>query len=166
MTACTPSLPDSVEVRESGIHGRGVFARRVIPEGTPIFEYVGERISKSESLRRCEANNAYIFHLDDEYDLDGNVEWNPARLVNHSCAPNCEAAWEEGHILIRALRVVRAGEELTFNYGYDLLDYREHPCRCGAPECVGFIIAETFFPLLRRAGRLSPKPEAAPMPES
>ena len=57
----------------------------------PVLEYVGEKISKSESLRRCEENNEYIFTLNEQEDLDGNVEWNPARFINHSCVPNCDA---------------------------------------------------------------------------
>jgi uncharacterized protein len=131
--------------RTSGIHGTGGFARVGIPAETNIVEYVGERISKAESLRRCELDNEYIFDLDEETDLDGNVEWNPARFINHSCSPNCEAQWDEEHIWIVALRDIRAGEELTFNYGYDLVDFEEHPCRCGAPNCVGYIVAEEFF---------------------
>jgi uncharacterized protein len=135
--------------RRSRIHGQGGFARHDIPAGTRLVEYVGEKISKAESLLRCEANNEYIFTLDDASDLDGNVPWNPARFINHGCAPNCEAEWEEEHIWIVALRDIRAGEELTFNYGYDLEDYRKHPCRCGAPECVGYIVAEEFFDHVR-----------------
>lgn len=142
-------LPKSIEVRDSPIHGRGIFAKTGIPAGTRLLEYVGEKISKSESLRRCEANNECIFEIDDQFDLDGNVDWNPARLINHSCSPNCEAEWEGGRIYIQTIRDIHAGEELSFNYGYDLVDYREHPCRCGAADCVGFIVAEEFFPTLR-----------------
>ena len=152
MPGCDTGL---VEFRSSAIDRRGGFARTGIPAGTRVIEYVGERISKAESLRRCEANNEYIFTLDDEHDLDGNVPWNPARLLNHSCAPNCEAELDEGRIWIIALRDIRAGEELTFNYGYDLENYREHPCRCGATECVGFIVAEEYFDHLRRQRELA-----------
>ena len=134
-----------IAFRPSPIHGLGGFTKVGIAQGTRIIEYVGERISKSESLRRCEGNNGFIFALNDEGDLDGNVAWNPARFLNHSCAPNCEAELEEGGIWIVALRDIRAGEEITFNYGYDLVDYREYPCRCGAPGCVGYIVAEEFF---------------------
>ena len=56
--------------RSSAIHGTGGFARADIPVGTRLIEYVGERISKAEALRRCESNNPYIFSLDDEFDLD------------------------------------------------------------------------------------------------
>ena len=138
-----------ISFRRSCIHGTGGFARRAILAGTRLIEYVGEKITKAESLRRCEANNEYIFTIDDQYDLDGSVEWNPARFINHTCAPNCEAEWDEDRIWIVALRDIPAGEELSFNYGYDLEDYREHPCRCGAPECVGYIVAEEFFEHVR-----------------
>ena len=141
--------------RRSRIHGTGGFARRVIPAGQRLIEYVGEKITKAESLRRCEADNAYIFTVDEEHDLDGNVPWNPARFLNHSCAPNCEAEWDDRRIWIVTLREIAPGEELTFNYGYDLEDYREHPCRCGAPNCVGYIVAEEYFDHVRRQRELT-----------
>ena len=143
------SETELVVFRRSAIHGTGGFARRSIPAGTTVIEYVGEKITKAESLVRCEANNEYIFTLDDDFDLDGNVPWNLARFLNHSCAPNCEAELEAGRILIIATRDIVAGEELTFNYGYDLADYRDHPCRCGSAECVGFIVAGEFFAHVR-----------------
>jgi SET domain-containing protein len=129
----------------SAIDGCGGFARRNIQIGTRIIQYVGEIITKSESIRRCELNNAYIFFLDDVHDLDGNVDWNPARFLNHSCAPNCEAYFEDGEIWIYAIRDIQVGEELTFNYGYDLEDYKDHPCSCGASNCVRYIVAEELF---------------------
>ena len=138
-----------VQVRLSPIHGTGAFARTDIPAGTRVIEYIGERISKEESIRRCERNNEYIFALNEQFDLDGNIPANAARYLNHSCVPNCEAELQEGHIWIVARRGIRAGEELTFNYGFDLIDYREHPCRCGAAECAGYIVAEEFFEHLR-----------------
>jgi hypothetical protein len=144
-----------LEVRQSAIHGTGGYARRTIPAGARVIEYVGERISKEESHRRCEAGNEYIFTIDEQWDLDGKVTWNPARFINHSCAPNCEAEWDEARIFINALRDIQPGEELTFNYNYDLEDYREHPCRCGTPACVGYIVAEEFFEQVRRAVTLT-----------
>ncbi len=139
------------ELRPSPIHGQGGYAVADIPEGTRIMPYVGERIDKQESLRRCEQNNPFIFYLNDEFDLDGSAADNPAKWLNHSCAPNCEAVLVEGGIWIVARRTIRAGEELTFNYGYDLEALREHPCRCGAPDCVGYIVAEEYHPQLRFA---------------
>ena len=134
-----------VRFKGSPIHGTGGFAKAAIRKGTRIVEYRGERISKGESLRRCEQNNEYIFALNDEQNLDGNVAWNPARFINHSCAPNCEAERESGHIWIVATRDIGAGEEITFNYGYDLEDYKDYPCQCGSPNCVGYMVAEAFF---------------------
>ena len=134
----------------SPIHGLGGFARHDIPAGTRVIEYVGEKITKRESLARCERSNEYIFAIDDAHDLDGNVSWNPARFLNHSCAPNCEAQFIDGQIWLVAIREIRVGEELTFNYSYDLEDYREHPCRCGAASCVGYVVAEEFFDHVRR----------------
>src|ERR1051325_6927530 len=85
-----------VVFQSSPIHGTGGFARSDIAAGARVLEYVGEKITKAESLRRCEAHNEYLFALDDEFDLDGNVSWNPARFLNHSCEPNCEAELDDG----------------------------------------------------------------------
>ena len=139
----------------SPIHGIGGFAKTPIGKATRIIEYVGERISKGESLQSCEQNNAFIFTLTKDQDLDGNVPWNPARLINHSCAPNCEAELDNERIWIVATRDILAGEEITFNYGYDLESYLDYPCQCGAPNCVGYMVAEEFFEhvLSRRALR-------------
>jgi SET domain-containing protein len=131
--------------RSSPIHGTGGFAKAAIRKGTRVVEYLGERITKQESLFRCERNNEYIFALSDQHDLDGDVDWNPARFLNHSCAPNCEAELQDGRIWIVSSCDIEAGKEITFNYGYDLVDYRDYPCRCGSPRCVGYIVAEEFF---------------------
>ena len=127
--------------KPSPIHGTGGFAKTPVIMGTLVIEYVGNRITKQECIERCRRGNEYIFRLDEETDLDGDVGWNPARFLNHSCAPNCEAELIDGKVWIVALRDIATGEEITFDYGYDLEDYREHPCRCGAPDCVGFIVA-------------------------
>ena len=145
--------------RSSVIHGTGGYARRDMAAGTRVIEYVGERITKAESLRRCELDNQYIFELDEEVDVDGNVPWNPARFINHSCAPNCEAELDGGRVWIVALRDIKVGDELTFNYGYDLEDYREHPCCCGSRDCVGYMVAEEFFEHVRKQNRLKTEVE-------
>jgi SET domain-containing protein len=145
-------VPDWLVFQASPIHGTGGFARRPIPRGTRVIEYRGEEITKAESLRRCELENPFIFALDAERDLDGNVAWNPARLLNHSCDPNCEALKEEGCIWITARREIMAGEEVTFNYGYELVDYEDHPCRCGAYGCAGYMVAEEYLEHVRSRG--------------
>lgn len=139
------------EVRASAIHGMGMFAKTDIPAESRILEYVGERVDKKESERRRKAGNFFVFIVTDDFDIDGLVDWNPARFINHSCGPNSEAREEEEQIWIYALRDIKAGEELSFNYGYDLQDYEEHPCRCGAANCIGFMVAEEHFEDVRRA---------------
>ena len=147
------TAPDNSFVRftDSPIHGQGGFAKCDIPAGTRIIEYLGERIDKVEAQKRCEDDNRYIFYIDETWDIDGNVPWNPARLLNHSCVPNCETELDEdeGRVWIDALRDIKAGEELAFNYCYDLTDFQDHPCRCGTKECVGFIVAEEHFDHVR-----------------
>ena len=83
----------------------------------------------------------YIFELDDKWDIDGNFEYNDARFINHACRTNCEAVSEDGSIWIYATRDIKAGEELLYNYGYALEHFLDHPCHCGFPECVGYIVA-------------------------
>jgi SET domain-containing protein len=123
-----------------------------------VAEYVGRKITKLESLASCEENNPYIFAVDAEFDLDGDVEWNPARYFNHKCDPNCEAENIDGRIWIIARRAIKAGEEITFNYGYDLESYKEYPCQCGAANCVGYIVAEEFFADLIKQRALAAEP--------
>lgn len=139
-----------VLIKQSAIHGLGGYAREDIRSGTRVIEYLGQKIGKAESLRRCQENNEYIFTLDEQHDLDGAVEWNPARFLNHSCQPNCEAEVDASRIWIVALRDIQTGEELTFNYGFDLEDYRDYPCHCGTSRCVGYIVAEEFFEHVRQ----------------
>lgn len=144
----------------SGIHGRGIFATRKIRKGTRIIEYIGERIDKAESNRRglalFEASqrtggaSVYIFEVTDEWDLDGNKPNNPARLINHSCDPNCEMVNEDNRLYLFALRDIVRGEELSFDYGYDVAHYLDHPCRCGSPQCVGYIVSRSQWGKLRR----------------
>lgn len=143
-------LPANLKLARSGVHGYGLFARGPITGGTRIIEYVGERITKAEAYRREERRLArrvsgeddcvYIFDLNKRHDIDGDVTWNIARRINHSCGPNCEIQVSRGHIWIVAIRDIAPGEELHYDYGFDFTNWREHPCRCGAAECVGYIV--------------------------
>ena len=142
-------MTNCVELRSSSIHACGAFAAGFIRRGRRVLEYTGQRITKAEALVRCEAGNYFIFNLDKKWDLDGDVPTNPARFINHSCAPNCDAEQDGKRIWIVARRDIQPGEELTFNYGYTLEDYLDHPCRCATPECVGYIVAEELIPELR-----------------
>ncbi len=147
------------EVRDSEIHGRGVYSKAFIPKETQIIEYIGELIDKDESEKRALSQHAkskktgdaavYIFTLSKNYDIDGNVPWNTARLINHSCNPNCEA-WVIGRrIYIYSLRDIQKGEELSFDYGFDIECFEDHPCRCGSGDCVGYIVSRSQWPDLK-----------------
>lgn len=140
-------------LRSSAIHGRGLYAIKAVPRGTRIIEYLGERITKAESERREERRLerarlgrddgcVYIFELNKRHDLDGSAAWNTARLINHSCDGNCESRKIRGRIWIVATRDIAEGEELTFDYGFGVEDWRSHPCRCGTAKCVGYIVAK------------------------
>lgn len=140
------------KVDHSSIHQRGLFAVCAIRAGTEIVRYVGEKISKKESTRRAleweekaRKNNegmVYIFELDENWDIDGRTENNPARYMNHSCDGNCEAIHCDGEIWMVARRDISEGEELVFDYGYAMEQFLDHPCNCGADNCIGYIVRE------------------------
>ena len=160
------------EVRGSTIHGRGVYATGAIAAEGKIIEYVGEIITKEESGKRgtkqqerADAHGdaaVYIFNLTKKCDIDGNVPWNVARLINHSCEPNCEA-WSRGkRIFIHALTDIAEGEELTFDYGFDVECYEDHPCLCGRVSCVGYIVSRSQWEILDdKLGRTKPSEKAS-----
>lgn len=145
---------DYVEVRGSEIHGQGVYCIEPIEKEQYFIEYVGNLIDKEESERRAwkqyeehektGAAAVYIFNLTKKWDLDGNVEWNPARLINHSCEPNSEAIQDGKRVYLQALRDIEVGEEITFDYGFDVDCYEDHPCRCGSPKCIGYIVGRDY----------------------
>ncbi|MDH4376884.1 MAG: SET domain-containing protein-lysine N-methyltransferase [Ramlibacter sp.] len=141
-----------IQVRRSGVHGRGVFALQDIAEGEPIIEYVGEIITWKEALRRhphdpTDPNHTFYFHIDDGRVIDALYGGNSSRWINHSCDPSCEADEEEGRVFIKALRNIHAGEELSYDYGliidapYTKKLKAEYPCWCGAASCRGTLLA-------------------------
>ena len=145
-----PTSTPWARTADSAIHGRGMYATKAIPSGTRIIAYDGELITKAESDRREQARLerlargedgcVYIFNLNKRHDLDGSAEWNSARLINHSCEPNCRAETIRGRVWIIAKRDIAEGAELTFDYGYGFKEWRTHPCRCGAKRCPGYIV--------------------------
>jgi SET domain-containing protein len=151
-----PALPVAAApyfvVRHSPIHGNGVFAARKIPAETCIIEYEGERISAEEAAERGSSNpenpfHTFFFSLEDGRLIDGGSHGNESRWINHSCEPNCEAREEDGRVFIYALRDIRRGEELNYDYGL-VVEERHTPklkqaygCRCGAASCRGTMLA-------------------------
>ena len=105
-TASAPrpgTVKGRLEVRASGVHGKGVFALVPIEEGELVLEYVGEVISWDEALRRhphdpSQPDHTFYFHLSDELAIDGKVGGNASKWINHSCDPNVEADDETGRV--------------------------------------------------------------------
>ena len=142
-----------IVVRNSPIHGRGVFALRRIPKGTRIIEYKGTLITDKEADRRfgrLQENSAHtmLFSVDGGMVIDATRRGNSARWINHSCAPNCEIEEESQRIFIEARRAIRRGEELTYDYNLQIGERhtakakREHACLCGAKRCRGTLLGE------------------------
>ena len=146
------ALPRPFTIRESSVQGKGAFAWRWIPAGTRIIEYVGDRISPDQADLRYDdehmrRHHTFLFAVDDDTVIDAGVGGNEARFINHSCEPNCEAVDYDGRIFIEALRDIAPGEELFYDYAYELDEKvtpalrKRYPCRCGSPGCRGTILA-------------------------
>ncbi|MBK1686543.1 SET domain-containing protein [Rubrivivax gelatinosus] len=152
-----PAAPKSdsrrIQVRRSGVHGKGVFALQAIAAGTRLIEYKGELIGWPEALRRhphdpAQPNHTFYFHVDDGHVIDANVGGNASRWINHACDPNCEAQQlDDGRVFIDALRDILPGEELFYDYGlviderYTARLKKEYACHCGSPNCRGTMLA-------------------------
>ncbi len=144
-----------IQVRRSGVHGKGVFALVDIPRGTRIIEYVGEIISWDEAQERHphdpeDPNHTFYFHIDEDRVIDALHGGNASRWINHSCAPNCIADEQDGRIFIKARRAIRAGEELNYDYGLVIDEplteelKAEFACHCGSRKCRGTLLASTL----------------------
>jgi len=137
-------------VRESKIHGRGVYAIAPIRRGTRIIEYLGERISHAEADRRYDTKDddghTFLFIASRRTVIDAGVDGNGARFINHSCAPNCETVIERSRVFIDAIRNIKPGDELGYDYQLTWESTDEpaelalYSCRCGAPKCRGTML--------------------------
>ncbi len=143
---------DFIRVGKSRIHGQGVFAKRKIPKGTRIIEYLGDRVPLTDlllDLNEGKEPNFYAFGLDSSTFIDGTKNGNEARFINHSCQPNCESYIFDQKVYIYAMRDIRRFEELTFDYqlGNPFKKIKNakivnlYKCNCGAPECRGTMIS-------------------------
>jgi len=141
-----------IQTRRSTIHGKGVFAVQAIAQGETIIEYTGEVISWAQAQERhphdpLDPNHTFYFHIDENHVIDALYGGNTSRWINHACDPNCEASQQGLRVFIKALRPIAPGEELRYDYGL-VIDQRytaklkaEYPCRCGAPQCRGTLLA-------------------------
>lgn len=127
----------AVEVQPSRIDGQGAFAAEAIPARRKIGEIRGEAISVREARRRAKGvARIMIVELSDKRAIDASNSPDPLRFTNHSCQPNAVLRIRQGRVEFYAMRDVRAGEELTANYGETHHEGKLR-CRCGAPGCVG-----------------------------
>jgi len=153
------------EVRHSPIHGYGVFAARRIRKGTTVVEYLGDRVSHAQADARYEDkdpndNHTFLFTVDAKTVIDGGVNGNEARFINHGCDPNCESSTRNKRIFIDAIRTIQPGEELAYDYQIQR-DSDDAPnvdeifaCRCGAKNCRGSMLEAPKKP--RKAARRPP----------
>ena len=132
------------KVKKSNIDKNGLCAAKNIKAGTRIIDYIGKIITKKQVEDNPKFDNEkdiYLFNLNSKYDLDGNFSFNTARLINHSCNPNCEVSGKGLKLSIYALRDIQNGEELSYDYGFSYdKDYKQFPCKCGQKNCVGYIV--------------------------
>lgn len=153
--------PSAIAVRHSPVHGNGVFSTRKIAAGSCIVEYKGERITARQAEKRSGADpenpfHTFFFSLEGGRLIDGAANGNDARWINHCCAPNCEAREEDGRIFIYALRDIRRGEELNYDYGLVIGERhtqavkRAYGCLCGAQTCRQTMLAP------KRRGKKTP----------
>lgn len=140
-----------IEARHSSIHGTGVYAIAPIKKGTRIIEYLGERISHDEADSRYERKgdddgHTFLFIASNRTVIDAGVNGNEARFINHSCAPNCETVIENSRVYIDAIRSIKPGEELGYDYQLtwestdDAEELALYACRCGAKKCRGTML--------------------------
>ena len=163
-------------VRRSKIHGNGVYAAREIPKGARIVEYLGERISHAQADARYEEKgqddgHTFLFVVSSKVVIDAGVDGNDARFINHSCDPNCETVIEGGRVFIEAVRDIRKGEELGYEYGLtwestdDPDELANYACRCGAAKCRGSMLDPVPLDKKRakKAKRRAAEKKAAPV---
>ena len=153
-----PDAGRRIQTRVSNVHGKGVFAVQDLAEGETLIEYVGEVVTWKEALRRHphdpkDPNHTFYFHIDEKHVIDAKYGGNSSRWINHSCEPNCEPWLVEGkrgpasdRVVIQARRRIRAGEELSYDYGITTeepvtaAERRMWKCRCGARTCRGTML--------------------------
>ena len=134
------------KIKKSNIDNKGLYASKNIKAKQIVIHYKGKLVTKKEVEKNPKFDNdkaIYLFNVNNRYDLDGDFEYNDARLINHSCNPNCEVNGKGLKLWIFALRDIKKGEELSYDYGFGYdEDYRQFVCKCGAKNCVGYIVRE------------------------
>lgn len=140
---------DLLEIRQSGVHGTGVYAKQTIRKGRRIIEYTGRIVPWKEASDQADGPHTFLFGLTNGRDvIDPDVGGNEARWINHSCDPNCEAIEEGNRVFIYALKPLQPGDELFYDYGLEVDQPRtaalekEYKCFCGAVRCRGTLLGK------------------------
>ena len=149
--------------KKSKIHGIGIIASTDIKKNTKIIQYVGDKITKKQGdirsaerikkyLNKKNEGSVYVFELNKKYDIDGSPLHNKARYINHSCDPNCEVDIIDNEIWIISIKRIKKGDELNYDYGYpfDKDDFRDHICKCGSKNCIGYIVSQDYWPKYKK----------------
>jgi uncharacterized protein len=112
--------------------GLGLFATTPIAKGTFIVEYRGRRIGHAEAERREARGARYMFEIDGRATIDGSSRRNLARYANHSCRPNAESDLRKGKVILRAIKDIAPGEQITYDYGRDYFELflKRSGCKC------------------------------------
>lgn len=113
--------------------GLGFFALKPIPAGKKIVEYTGPLVSNAYVERR--ETGKYFFGVNSKWSIDGTPRSNVARYINHSCRPNCEALISGRRVWIYSMRNIKAGEELTYDYGKEYFEDLIKPRGCKCKKC-------------------------------
>ena len=146
MASSIKDAPLPFRVASSGVHGRGVYAKQFIPAGTRIIEYTGRRVAWEETDDDEKDAHTFIFGLEDGEVINAALGGNDARWINHSCDPNCEAIEEEGRVFIQAMRDIKPGEELSYDYALEIDEpitekkKKEYTCLCRSANCRGTLL--------------------------
>ena len=110
--------------------GLGLFATMPIKRGTWLLEYKGPLLSNEEAAKHEDRGARYLFEVNARWTVDGAPRANVARYANHSCKPNMDVEIIKKRILIRSIRTIQPGDELTYNYGRDYLENYIPICKC------------------------------------
>ncbi|MDC0435897.1 SET domain-containing protein-lysine N-methyltransferase [Pelagibacteraceae bacterium] len=132
--------------KKSGINNLGLFAKSDIKKGEKVIEYKGRKLTHKQVEENDRFDNSkaiYLFTLNERYVLDGDTKTNTAKYINHSCDPNCEVDIIKGKIWIIAIKDIKKGDELSYDYGFGYdADFRQFPCKCGSKNCCGYIVRD------------------------
>jgi SET domain-containing protein len=165
-----------IQVRNSKVHGRGVFAIAPIAKGTRILEYLGDRVSHAAADARYEDhdesdNHTFLFIVDKQTVIDAGVNGNDARFINHQCSGNCESVIQNRRVFIDATRDIAPGQEL--GYDYEIGREKDDPpnvdeiyaCRCGSPQCRGTMLWPPKKPEPKRRKKAKARKTRRPEPK-